>query len=138
MKLSWILCPIFISIAYFFLPSNTWTVFFTFCSFLLHTYLNTLVKKKRLDALRRHYEWTRKFESSSLESDLSATTAPELAQKSNEKQDEGDEWESDSNGTSDEDRRTRFTGPNRQNTENINKFRPRALRTNPGFRIVNS
>lgn len=101
------------------------------------------MKKKQQDAVRQHvlheyYESNGEPESSSLESDLSVKAALGLVQKSNEKQDEADEWESDSNGTSDEDRRTRFTGPNRQNTENIGKFRPRVLRTNREFRIFNA
>ena len=56
MKVSWITSPITLAFAQQFLPQETWVPFFNIVAFLIGTYINTKTKKKRLAALRKHYE----------------------------------------------------------------------------------
>jgi hypothetical protein len=56
MKASWVTSPIALAFAQKFLPEHTWVPFFNFIGFVIGTYVNTHTKKKRLEALRRHYE----------------------------------------------------------------------------------
>lgn len=53
MKVTWLTSPIALAFAQAFLPHETWVTFFNFISFVIGTYVNSHVKKKRLQALRR-------------------------------------------------------------------------------------
>lgn len=53
MKVSWITSPIALAFAQKFLPEHLWVPFFNLVAFVIGTYVNTVTKKKRLEALRR-------------------------------------------------------------------------------------
>ncbi|GAB1320846.1 hypothetical protein MFIFM68171_11056 [Madurella fahalii] len=55
MRVSWITSPICLAFAQKFLPEHTWVPFFNLVSFVIGTYINTITKKKRLDALRKKH-----------------------------------------------------------------------------------
>jgi hypothetical protein len=59
MKVSWITSPIALAFAQKFLPEHLWVPFFNLVAFVIGTYVNTVTKKKRLEALRRHYDQRR-------------------------------------------------------------------------------
>jgi hypothetical protein len=56
MRVSWLTSPLCLAFAQAFLPQEAWVPFFNFIAFVIGTYINSDVKKKRLAALRRkHY-----------------------------------------------------------------------------------
>ncbi|KAL2808236.1 hypothetical protein BJX63DRAFT_424754 [Aspergillus granulosus] len=55
MKVSWITSPLALAFAQKFLPEHTWVPFFNIVGFFIGTYVNTHTKRKRLEALRKHY-----------------------------------------------------------------------------------
>lgn len=55
MRVTWIASPICLAFAQKFLPDQLWVPFFNLVSFAIGTYINTVVKKKRLAALRSRY-----------------------------------------------------------------------------------
>ncbi|KKK18155.1 hypothetical protein P175DRAFT_0504979 [Aspergillus ochraceoroseus IBT 24754] len=59
MKVSWITSPLALAFAQKFLPEQTWVPFFNIIGFFIGTYVNTHTKKKRLEALRKHYNQRR-------------------------------------------------------------------------------
>ncbi|KAL2011353.1 hypothetical protein VTN00DRAFT_4071 [Thermoascus crustaceus] len=56
MKVSWITSPLALAFAQRFLPEQAWVPFFNIIAFIIGTYVNTHTKKKRLEALRKHYD----------------------------------------------------------------------------------
>lgn len=62
MKVSWITSPLALAFAQKFLPEHTWVPFFNIISFIIGTYVNSVTKKKRLAALRRKYDESRRDE----------------------------------------------------------------------------
>ncbi|GAD99965.1 integral membrane protein 25D9-6 [Paecilomyces variotii No. 5] len=59
MKVSWCTSPLALAFAQKFLPEHTWVPFFNMIGFIIGTYVNTHTKKKRLEALRKHYDQRR-------------------------------------------------------------------------------
>ncbi|KAJ9206464.1 hypothetical protein DTO166G4_7994 [Paecilomyces variotii] len=59
MKVSWCTSPIALAFAQKFLPEHAWVPFFNMIGFVIGTYVNTHTKKKRLEALRKHYDQRR-------------------------------------------------------------------------------
>ncbi|OJJ44882.1 hypothetical protein ASPZODRAFT_134286 [Penicilliopsis zonata CBS 506.65] len=59
MKVSWITSPLALAFAQKFLPEHAWVPFFNIIGFIIGTYVNTHTKKKRLEALRKHYDQRR-------------------------------------------------------------------------------
>ncbi|KAL2221980.1 integral membrane protein 25D9-6 [Thermoascus aurantiacus ATCC 26904] len=60
MKVSWITSPLALAFAQRFLPEHAWVPFFNLIGFIIGTYVNTHTKKKRLEALRKHYDSQRR------------------------------------------------------------------------------
>lgn len=52
-KISWILYPLFLALAQKFLPEQIWVPFFNVTGFIIGTYANASLKKRRIAALRR-------------------------------------------------------------------------------------
>ncbi|KAG1453904.1 hypothetical protein G6F56_007452 [Rhizopus delemar] len=48
-KVSWVVSPVTLILAQRFLPPTTWVPFFNFVAFVFGTYINTMVKRKRMN-----------------------------------------------------------------------------------------
>lgn len=55
MTVIWFAAPVAVAFAQNCLPENVWPQFFGLMSFVVDTYANSMIKKKRLAALRRKY-----------------------------------------------------------------------------------
>lgn len=55
MKVIWVVAPVAVTFAQTFLPEKAWPLFFGFMSFIVNTFANSTIKKKRLAALKRKY-----------------------------------------------------------------------------------
>ncbi|KAG0167661.1 hypothetical protein DFQ30_005805 [Apophysomyces sp. BC1015] len=49
-KISWVVSPLILIFAQKFLPQDTWVPFFNLIAFVFGTYMNTMIKRRRLKA----------------------------------------------------------------------------------------
>ncbi|CAO3629645.1 unnamed protein product [Cunninghamella echinulata] len=49
-KISWVISPLTMLFAQNFLPQQTWVPFFSFIAFIFGTYMNTMLKRRRIQA----------------------------------------------------------------------------------------